>query len=97
MVTNSLIVPALDEVADSFDRGYEAGFIAGLQAHESNEFDRAFKAFRYLISSGYADMIVDGVTQDSPVVHDVFEYLFEVLDGKRPTRDYANWKPESKR
>ena len=97
MVTNSLIIPALDEVADSFDRGYETGFIAGLQAHEANEFERAFKAFRYLVSAGYADMIVDGVTQDSPVVHDVFEYLFEVLDGKRPTRDYVNWKPESKR
>jgi len=27
----------------------------------------------------------------------VFEYLFEVLDGKRPTRDYVNWKPEGKR
>ena len=94
MVTNSLVAPELDQVADSFDRGYEAGFIAGLHAHEANEFERAFKAFRYLVSAGYADMIVDGVTQDSPVVHDVFEYLFEVLDGKRLTRDYANWKVE---
>ncbi len=97
MVTNSLIVPALDQVADSFDRGYEAGFIAGLHGHEDAEFRKAFVQARYLISSAYADMIVDGITQDSPVVHDVFEYLFEVLDGKRPTRDYANWKPESKR
>jgi hypothetical protein len=97
MVTNSLIAPALDEIADAFDRGHEVGFIAGLQGAEHDAFAKAYAEVRYLISSAYADMIVDGVTQESPIVHDTFDYLFKVLDGVKQTRDYKNWKPESKR
>jgi hypothetical protein len=93
----SLVTPAVDEVADAFDRGHEVGFIAGLQGLAENEYVKAYKQLRYLVSCAYADMIVDGVTQESPVVHDIFEHLFGVLDGVKPVRDYKNWKPEVKR
>lgn len=97
MNTTSLIAPALDDVADAFDRGHEIGFLAGLQGAELDAYEKAYAEVRYLISSAYADMIVDGVTQESPIVHDTFDYLFKVLDGLKLTRDYKNWKPESKR
>lgn len=96
MVTNSLVAPALDEIADAFDRGHEAGFIAGLQGAELDAYGKAYAEVRYLVSCAYADMIVDGVTQESPIVHDTFDYLFKVLDGLKPVRDYKNWKPEVK-
>lgn len=97
MISYSLVAPALDEVADAFDRGHEVGFATGLQGHDDAQFRKAYAEVRYLISCAYADMIVDGVTQESPIVHDTFDYLFKVLDGIKQTRDYKNWKPEGKR
>lgn len=88
---DKLIVPNVDLVADSFDRGYEAGFKAGVEMPVEDQYHNAYARVRYLISCAYADMVMDGVTADSPVVHDVIEHVLKVVDGKLPVRDYANW------
>jgi hypothetical protein len=84
-----LVAPNVDVVADSFDRGYDAGFNAGVKSADDM---RAH--VRYLISCAYADLMVDGVTDGSPIVHDVIEHVLNVVDGKVPARDYAYWGSE---
>lgn len=88
--------PEFDGEAESFDRGYEAGFNVGLQASEDHGKDQGFSDARYLIACAYAEMILDGVTQCSPIVHDVFERLFAVLDGEAVVPDYMNWGSDVK-
>jgi len=86
-----LVAPNVDVVADSFDRGYDAGFNAGVGAPSVSQYEQAYKRLRYLVSCAYADLIADGVTEDSPIVHDVIEHVLKVVDGVLPARDYANW------
>jgi hypothetical protein len=91
-----MFVPEFDKEADAFDRGNEVGFLAGLQASEEHGKDQGFSHARYLIACAYAEMILDGVTQSSPIVHDVFERLFAVLDGEAVVPDYMNWGSDVK-
>lgn len=88
------VLPDVDKEAEAFDRGYEAGFLVGLKGSEDAGKEQGFIDARYLVSCAYTELIMDGVTQDNPIVHDVFEYLFKVLDGELLVRDFKNLKED---
>ena len=92
-VDEVLVAPPVDEVDEAFEAGHEKGFLAGLKASEDHGKELGFADARKLIACGYVSLIADGVTQDNPIVHDVFEFLFKVFDGEILVPDYAdpNW------
>lgn len=92
--TTSLVAPDVDYEAEAFDRGHEVGFLAGLKASEDHGKELGLSDARDLVASGYATLILDGLTQDHPIIHDVFEFLFKVLDGEIPVPDYKNFGSE---
>lgn len=85
-----LVAPNVDVVVDAFNLGYELGFNVALERSD----ELGLMEARYIVTAVYADMVSDGVTLESPVVHDVFEYVLKVLSGDQGYRDYRNWKVE---
>lgn len=92
--TTSLVAPNVDEVAEAFERGNEAGFLAGLKASEDHGKQVGFSDARELVAYAYTTLIIDGLTQDHPIIHDVFEFVFKVMDGEIPVPDYKNMGSE---